>query len=215
MIRVRPRPEPTPPALDFDARVRIPGRAWLAAHPSGTASELPPLWREAIPALRSAYKGICAYFCCYVMPATGGSSADHAVPKSGARHLAYEWDNYRFACARMNSRKRDASDVLDPFHLPDGQFALSFTTLRVVPAPGLPAATLRGVRATIARLSLNSEECCRERQEHWDNYLVHGLSAARLIEFAPFIAMEAARQGMLRPTDHAVTVASVRAWLDA
>lgn len=211
MIHVRQRPEPT----DFDARVRVPGQQWLSAHPRAPAREMPPLWRDAMPSLRAAHKDVCAYFCCFVMPATGGGSTDHFVPKSKDRCVAYEWDNYRFACARMNARKRDASDVIDPFGLVDGWFVLAFTTMRVKPAPSLAPGDRARVKATIRRLGLNSQECTAERQQHWDNYDQHGLSAARFIEHAPFVAMEAARQGLLKPADHAVTVVSIRAWLDA
>lgn len=215
MIGVKLRPEPAGPDFDFNASVRAPGEAWLTAHPSAQAHELPPLWRAALPTLRAAYKGICAYFCCYVMPVTGAGSTDHFAPKSSARDRAYEWDNYRFACARMNARKRDASDVLDPVGLADGLFVLAFSTLRVKPAPELAAPVLRQVKATIRRLGLNSPECVAERQGHWENYVIYNLRVDRLIAHAPFVAMEAARQGMLKPADHAVSVASIRAWLDA
>jgi hypothetical protein len=214
MIGVKQRPEPVAPHFDFDARVGVPGNNWLTANPNGATKDMPSYWRLALPELRRSYKGVCAYFCCYVQPATGGGSADHFVPKSRARNVAYDWHNYRFACTRMNSRKRDAGDVLDPFTLVDGMFQVYFPTMRVRPAPGLAAQTLADVRATIARLKLNSEECSTERQHHWDNYDKHGLSAQRLIESSPFVAMEAARQGVLKPADHAVTVATIRAWLD-
>jgi len=215
MIGVKLRPEPVPPGFDFDDRVRTPGNNWLALHPPAHKKKLPDYWRRGAPALRDSYKGICAYFCCFVMPATGGGSADHFVPKSKARNVAYEWDNYRFACTRMNSRKRDASDVLDPIGLADGLFVLAFTTMRVKLAAGLSTATLTNVKATIRRLRLNSQECISERREHWDNYDQHGLHADRFMAHAPFIAMEAARQGLLKPADSAVTVATIRAWLDS
>ena len=215
MIRVERRPEPTAPEFDFHATVRVPGNAWLAANPTKPASKMPALWREASPSLRKSYKGVCAYFCCFVMPATGGSSTDHFVPKSKARDVAYEWDNYRFACSRMNARKRDASDVLDPFDIEDGWFVLAFTTMRVKPASGLGPADLQRVEATIQRLELNSPECVTERALHWDNYEMHGLSVERLVMHAPFIAMEAARQGLLRSEGNAVSVATLRAIFDA
>lgn len=215
MIGINLRPEPKAPIFDFDTHVRAPGNAWLAANPKAPATKIPTLWRDAMPSLRAAYKGVCAYFCCYVMPATGGGSTDHFVPKSKARSVIYEWNNYRFACTRMNARKRDARDVMDPIGLADGLFVLAFNTMRVKPAAGLTAPVLKNVKETIKRLKLNSHECTSERQGHWDNYDKHGLSAARFIEFAPFIAMEAARQGRLKPADHAVTVASIRSWLDS
>ena len=211
MIHVDERPEPA----SFDARVRVPGDAWLARHPPSHKKKLPDYWRRCLPDLRSSYKGICAYFCCYVRPATGGGSADHFVPKSKGRNAAYEWDNYRFACSRMNSRKRDASDVLDPFTLLDGEFVIWFPTMRVRPAGGLVAARDKEVRATIKRLKLNSGECVKERQDYWDDYAVHGLSVLRFVEYAPFVAMEAARQGLLKTADAGVTVDSIRAWLDS
>jgi hypothetical protein len=215
MIGVKPRSEPTSPGFDFNSSVQVPGNAWLAANPKAPATEMPTLWRAAMPSLSLSYKRVCAYFCCFVMPATGGGSTDHFVPKSKAKNRAYEWDNYRFACTRMNARKRDASDVLDPLGLTGGWFVLAFNTMRVKPSASLAPADLKDVKATIRRLQLNSRECITERQEHWDNYDKHGLSAARFIEFAPFIALEAARQGLLKPADHAVTVATIRAWLDS
>lgn len=213
MIHVEPRPAPA----DFDAKVRGPGTAWLAAHPPAHKKKLPEYWRRALPDLRREYKGICAYFCCFVMPATGARSTDHFVPKVHARGVAYEWSNYRFACSRMNSRKRDARDVLDRFSLADGWFELYFPTMRVRPSRTVPtAADGKAVRDTIERLGLNSQECVTEREHHWDNYAEHGLSAARLMATAPFVAMEAARQGLLNPADQGVvTVATIRAWLDS
>lgn len=217
MIGVMQRPEPTAPGFDFDfdASVRVPGNAWLTANPMAPAKEMPPLWRDAMPSLRASYKSVCAYFCCFVMPATGGGSTDHFVPKSKARNVAYDWDNYRLACTRMNSRKRDASDVLDPFGLTDGWFVLAFNTMRVKPAAGLQAQDLKDVRATIKRLKLNSEECRRERAEYWDNYMAAEISGTYLMKHSPFIAMDAARQGLLKPVDHTITVATIRAWLDS
>lgn len=96
MIRVKERTEP----MDFDAKVRQPGKRWLIANPYKKGEKLPSFWLVCLPELRQKYKGICAYFGCWVLPATGTGSADHFVPKSGlGRRYAYEWSNYRFACA--------------------------------------------------------------------------------------------------------------------
>jgi len=211
MIHVEARPEPA----SFQASVRAPGAKWLAKHPPAHKKKLPTHWRNCLLDLRSSYKGICAYFCCYVHPASGGSSADHFIPKVKDRSLAYEWDNYRFACMRMNSRKRDASDVLDPFFLLDDWFQLYFPTMRVRPAPALTAADQQAVEDTIKRLKLNSNECCEERTDYWDDYSAGHHSAFALQKYAPFVAMEAARQGLLKPADAGVTVGSIRAWLDS
>lgn len=212
MIHVNPRSEPG----SFNQSVRIPGQVWLKANPKKTKGEIiPAYWRACLPDLRSSYKGICAYFACYVKPATGAQSADHFVAKSAKRSLAYEWDNYRFACSRMNARKNDASDVLDPFTLVDGWFVLQFLTMTVHPSTGLSPQQRKKVIATRDRLDLNSAECIKEREEAWDDYYTHGLHVNRLIEYAPFVAIEAVRQGLLLPRDAKLTVQQIRAWLDS
>lgn len=197
----------------FTSAVTTPGTGWLAANP--TTKKLPSYWRAGMPELRAAYKGICAYFCCYVYPTTGGGSTDHFVPKSKDRALAYTWSNYRFACTRMNSRKRDASDVLDPFTVPDGWFELYFPTMRVRPGKGLAGGDLKAVRASIRRLKLNSEECRRERAEYWDDYNAGQITGNQLVRRAPMIALEAVRQGVLLPADVGITAAIIRAHLDS
>lgn len=210
MIHVRLQPEPG----DFDSRVRIPGTQWRQANPGAAPATFPPFWRDAMPALRQSYKGICAYYCCFVMPATGGASTDHFAPKSKEPADTYEWSNYRFACTRMNSRKSNASDVLDPFTLADGCFALVFHTMRVVPAAGVTGSILGKVNKTVNRLNLNSTECIDERTRYWNQYQ-RGLHVEDFYQAAPFIALEAVRQGMLLPAHSHITVAEIRAWLDA
>ena len=211
MIHVLQHPEPP----EFAALVSAPGANWLALHPVRKTKEaMPPHWRKGMPQLQKAYKGICAYFCCYVKPATGGSSTDHYAAKSKQRSDTYAWANYRFACTRMNSRKRDSADVMDPFLLADGWFELYFPTMRVRASAHLLPADLKKVRATTRRLNLNSPECRSEREEAWSNY-IEGAPAAQLVRYAPFIALEAVRQGFLKPADGDVTRATIRTFLDS
>src|SRR5437870_2757527 len=107
VIHVEPRPEP--PA--FDAKVRQPGRLWMAGQgirldrplPSRTALE--PYWRKCLPELYDAYDGTCAYVAVFFEWVTGGATVDHFAAKSRRPRLAYEWRNYRLVCSRMNSRK--------------------------------------------------------------------------------------------------------------
>jgi hypothetical protein len=211
MIHVVKRKQPA----RFSSEVEVLGQAWLAANPVKKKGEkLPPLWQKCLPELRQSYKGICAYFCIYVRPATGASSADHFIAKSSNRALAYSWDNYRFACSRMNARKNDASDVLDPFTILDGWFELYFPTMQVRPAKNLSAATLQAVRSTIRRLKLNSHECCQECEEYWNDYYQNGLAIDRLFRYAPFIALEAVRQNLLHSND-LITSSTIRSYLDS
>ncbi|WP_375769775.1 hypothetical protein NR798_02495 [Archangium gephyra] len=190
MIHVEPQPEPP----DFDAKVRQPGRAELAS-PEG---ELRPLWRHCATQLWEAYKGVCAYSSLHIPRGTGALSVDHLLPKSKRRELAYEWRNYRLACVRMNARKNDLEDVLDPFEVRDGWFALELSTLQVIPGDGLPEALRARVQKTIDRLDLNDVEFVRAR-ESWHSAWRDGDMTFRLLrKYCPFLAKELVRQGVVQ-----------------
>lgn len=192
MIRVVPQPEPD----QFDAQVRQPGRAAVAA---GT-KPLPDLWRRCLPELWKRYHGVCAYACFYIPRVTGGDSVEHFAPKSAHPELAYEWSNYRLVCSLMNSRKREFEDVLDPFEVADGWFELEFVTFHVKPTEGLHAELQTRVVDTIGRLSLNDDECRDARAEHYEDYQC-GVPYHFLCKVSPFVAREIARQGRRRPND--------------
>ena len=187
MIPVQPQPEPP----DFDARVRQPGRKDLA----DTESELRPLWRQCATQLWRAYSGVCAYSSLYIPSGTGAVSVDHMLPKSKRRELAYEWANYRLACSRMNARKNDLEDVLDPFEVRDGWFALDLSTLQVIPGAGLPDAVYQRVQETINRLDLNSDEFLQQRSEYYDLLLTREVTFSFIQKHFPFLARELVRQG--------------------
>jgi hypothetical protein len=191
MIPVQPQPEPP----DFDARVRQPGRIDLA-HAEG---ELRPLWRQCAKQLWKAYSGVCAYSSLYIPGATGAVSVDHMLPKSKRRELAYEWTNYRLACSRMNSRKNDLEDVLDPFEVREGWFALDLSTLQVIPGAGLSEDVCQRVLETIHRLDLNSSEFVEQRGEYYAGFLDEDLSFRQLQKYCPFLARELVRQGLFKP----------------
>ena len=174
MMRVTLAPEPD----TFDERVRQPGlRALdkLARHLSVSkeaipSSEFPDYWRRSLDDLLAAYNRICSYLSLYIPRGTGARSVDHMVPKSLAWDQAYEWRNYRLACALMNARKGDAASVLDPFEVEDGWFVLELVAFQVLPADGLADPTAAAVDDTIRRLRLNDEECCGAREEYAEEY---------------------------------------------
>jgi hypothetical protein len=190
MIHVEPQPEPP----DFDAKVRQPGRADLAS-PEG---ELRPLWRHCATQLWEAYKGVCAYSSLHIPRGTGALSVDHLLPKSKRRELAYEWRNYRLACVRMNARKNDLEDVLDPFEVRDGWFALELSTLEVIPGDGLPEALRAQVQKTIDRLDLNDDEFVRAREGYYMAWRDGDLQFRYLRKHFPFLAKELLRQGVVQ-----------------
>ena len=198
MIPVALQPEPA----NFDAEVRQPGHAWLAARgipltaAPPTASTLPPYWSATNKQLWDAYAGICAYLAIFFEWPTGASSTDHFIAKSRSAGDAYEWANYRLACLGANRAKGAFNDVMDPIGLPPDTFFLNLSNGHIRPMRGLPPAHARAAEKTIRRLKLDSEENRRMRARHYSDYLRHN-DPATLKFYSPFVWYEASRQGLL------------------
>ena len=207
MIHVEPAAEPE----DFDAKVRQPGlraiaelageqglprrrgrprKAVATTREAIPPDAFPPIWTEALPEMMAVYGRICAYLCFYIEPVTGAASVDHMLPKSRDWREVYEWRNYRLACSKMNSRKRDYLDVLDPFAVEDGWFRMELVGYQVIPAPDLPADIRQRVAETIDRLQLNDYDCLRLREEYDLAYVQGHISFEYLCRRAPFLARE-------------------------
>lgn len=202
MIPVRPAEEPP----TFDTEVRQPGRRAVEELVERfgdeiPASEFPPYWRRILPELLDSYNRICSYLCLRISGGTGAASVDHMVAKSVSRDLVYEWHNYRLACSLMNARKGTTSDVLDPFDVEDGWFALELVGFQVLPGGGLDADTKGAVEGTIERLRLNDVICCDVRAEYADYYWDRQIRFDHLTRHSPFVARELRRQGRLRAED--------------
>lgn len=163
------------------------------------SSKLPAYWTEALDDLMTAYCRICAYSCFRIHPVTGGRSVDHMAPRSRAWNNVYEWNNYRLASTRLNSRKADFEDVLDPFEVQNGWFVLDLVGFQVLPAHNLDEATRSQIQDTIDRLGLNDFRSDRERDA--ENYWAGEVSFNVLLEESPFVAMELQRQNRLREED--------------
>ena len=196
MIPVVPAPEP----VDFDVKVRQPGVAFLQSNPSPSSKDWRRhgYWRRAIGDLLAAYTSICSYSGSWTKSSAPGasptihdSSVDHFVPKSKAANQAYDWDNFRLSRARLNNRKSDYTDVLDPFTLPNGWFTMDFTSFLVRPSQGLPEESKKSVQATIDRLELNTDnDYVQERVGVVRGYCLGQVTSALLDSFWPFIARE-------------------------
>ena len=193
MIHVDPALEPA----SFDARVRMPGLASLKKRKRRPPFE--PYWTRALDHLMKAYSEICAYSCFRIHPVTGARSADHFAPKSRDWQHVYEWLNYRLCCARLNARKNDFEDVLDPFVIETGWFRLELVGFQVVPSPEVQPPLRREIQATVERLGL--DEFRRERAKDAEQYWAHDVSLRFLRVESPFVAEELRRQGRLNAGD--------------
>lgn len=165
------------------------------------SSELPAYWTECLDDLMEAYDQVCAYSCFRIHEVTGARSADHFAPRSRAWNLVYEWSNYRLACSRLNARKRDFTDVLDPFEVHTGWFRLELVGFQALPAADLDASIAGRVQNTIDRLGLNDQDLRSSRAKDAEYYWAGDVSLQVLREESPFVATELARQGRLRAGD--------------
>lgn len=199
MIPVAAQPEPAA----FDADVRQKGLAHLnnkgfnLDQPLPPNADIQPYWRDCLTDMHQVYGGVCAYIGVFFERGLGGGSVDHFVAKSANAGLVYEWSNYRLACSTMNSRKREYSDVLDPFYLAPDLFRLQLSTGRIYPNPNLAAMAMQVVEKTIARLGLDDPQCRELRVRWYQEYLEYHLPSDYLKRKSPFVWHEADRQGLL------------------
>lgn len=161
------------------------------------SSELPPYWTKCLDGLMAAYNEVCAYSCFRLHRVTGARSVDHFAPRSRAWDRVYEWTNYRLACSRLNARKRDFTDILDPFEVQTGWFRVELVGFQLIPDPGLNPEVACRIELTCERLGLNDYEHrqCRERDA--ERYWSGDVSLKVLREESPLVAFELSRQGRL------------------
>jgi hypothetical protein len=195
VIPVAPQDEPP----NFEANVRTPGRAFLKKfrHPGSERfkKSKASYWQACLPELRQAYSEICAYSACWIHL---GGTVDHFWPTSVRPDRAFEWDNYRLALSKLNSYKKDSTDVLDPFHIQPGWFVLNFNNLFVEPNVGLTANVETAIQKTITILRLNSDDrLVKLRLAVVKEYARGELTLDYLSRRYPFIAGELQRQNLV------------------
>src|ERR1700693_5648986 len=188
MIRVTSAPEPGA----FNDTVRVPGLAYLnSLGPSQIADTgSRPYWREALSDLHVAYSGICAYSSHWIPYDVGSDTVEHFIPKSVAPSGAYEWANFRLACARLNGRKGAFQDVVDPFKVAEDMFFLHLPTFCLVPGDGITSKQSGLARSTIERLRLNETRSVQMRQRFLEDYADGEITLQYLRRNAPFLGHE-------------------------
>jgi uncharacterized protein (TIGR02646 family) len=145
------------------------------------------LWEE--------YSGVCAYLAIYFDFSTGATT-DHFIAKSRSAGDAYEWSNYRLACAGLNNQKNKFDDVLDPVGLAPHTFIIDFASGRIAPNPKLSPADTVAANRTIQRLRLDSEMNNKMRLRHYNKYTGGRWDLAETKEESPFVYEEIIRQGL-------------------
>lgn len=169
----------------FDAECRRPGNEWLAVNED--AMRLRDYWSRFKGELAEGFAGLCAYSAMYEPVGT----VDHFVSTNEDRRLAYEWTNYRFASAWINSSKSKirAEELLDPLLVGSGWFRILLPSLQLEVCELAPEAVRSLAQTTIERLHLVHDERIMRQRRQWYKLYVDGmLSLDGLQLLAPLIA---------------------------
>ncbi|MXY53392.1 MAG: hypothetical protein F4Y86_12825 [Gammaproteobacteria bacterium] len=180
MIRFDRVPKPD----DFDRETRLPGEAWLAANPDGRPRDF---WTPFKGKLAEGFGNLCAYSAMYEPVGT----VDHFVSCDEDRTRAYEWQNYRYCAAWINSSKGNApaDNLLDPFEIEDGWFELHLPSLQLRVSANIPHELRDRAEFVLIRLHLRDDErLMRQRQEWYRMYQCGELTHDGLRRKAPLIA---------------------------
>lgn len=173
----------------FDTKCRSKGRQWLADHPKASRpknNKRPKdFWSPFKRHLADAFRDLCAYGAMYEPVGT----VDHFTPVDADETLAYEWSNYRFASAWINSSKQAEGAVLDPLEVKDGWFEILLPSLQLVVTDQVPAHRRALAEATLIRLHLRDDERIMRQRRRWYRQFQEGkLDLEGLRENAPLIA---------------------------
>ena len=175
----------------FDAKVKVPGEQWLKENPS--VKRPIALWTPYTSTLADGFAGLCGYAAMF--DHTGGT-VDHYLSFKNHPNKAYDWSNFRFASATLNSSKRNADDtVLDPYQVGKEWFAIELPSLQMRVTDAVPAASRAKTEFTLKRLGLrDGERVIRWRQSWYNLYLSGDLTLEGLRKMAPLIAQAVDRQ---------------------
>jgi len=195
MMTIQLFSEPT----TFDKKVRQKGIRFLKRASNPTVSEWSKhaYWQHTLPEMRSFYNGLCNYCATWIPHSTGQHSVDHFLSKDDSPHLAYEWNNYRYASTRFNSRK-GTKEIIDPATLPPGVFILNFSNFFVElhTAFGPPQIASLALETIVILKFNDDDELVEERMAYFQYYIKGDISFDYLQQQAPFIAFEVERQGL-------------------
>ncbi|MCK5797105.1 MAG: hypothetical protein KAI47_07980 [Deltaproteobacteria bacterium] len=181
MIRFEPVPQPN----DFADKVEKTGAAWLADNPS--AARPKDFWSPFKPALADGFRYLCAYLAMYEPVGT----VDHFVSWNEDKAKAYEWANYRYCAAWINSSKQNlgTQEILDPFEVEDGWFKIILPSLQLVISHGVPGEHRKRAEFVLTRFHLRDDErIIRQRREWYRMYQDGELNLYGLRKKAPLIA---------------------------
>ena len=189
----------------FDSKVRMKGQSFLKKYNGKVPYDVcfPDYWTACKDDLYSNYKGICAYTCLHIHKMTSNPNVEHIKPKRLFPHLAYEWENYCLACSRINARKGERLNIIDPFDVKENMFFLVLETGHIYANPKHP--DRKKAEITIKELDLDNQLWACSRRDYficYRSFIADGLKPTRAETFlkamSPFVWYEAKRQNRLK-----------------
>ena len=167
----------------FDERTRKQGLKWLEENPDKRPKDY---WSPFKPDLSNGFESLCAYSVMFEPVGT----IDHYISVSRNKMLAYEWSNYRFASAWLNSSKKAEDDkILDPFEVQDDWFEILLPSLQLIVTNHIPDEYREKAEYTVKRLRLRDDErIIRQRREWYRMYRDGEVTLEGLKKKAPLIA---------------------------
>lgn len=187
MLKFNPPAEPQ----DFDAKARQLGNNWLVKN-TDPKKRPRDYWSNFKIYLADGFGSLCGYSAMFEPVGT----VDHYLCCQNHRHLAYEWSNYRFASAWINSSKGTVDEqVLDPFLVEDDWFEILLPSLQLVLTDAIPPQERLRAEFTLQRLHLRDDErVIRQRQQWYQLYLDGEITLTGLERYAPLIARAIRKQ---------------------
>lgn len=118
-------------------------------------------------------------------------TVDHFISVDEDRSRAYDWTNYRFSAAWINSSKQNlrSSQIIDPFEVDNAWFEILLPSLQLVLTDQVPPDERDRAQFVLDRLHLGHDErILRQRQAWFTMYEKGDLTLAGLEKLAPLIA---------------------------
>jgi hypothetical protein len=178
VIPAAPVPEPS----GFDERARRPGNAWLAENPHAPRPR--DFWSPFRAVLAEGFANRCGFTAMHDLAGT----VDHLRSYRTHPALAYEWSNYRYVAAWINSAKKTA-EVLDPYVVGDGWFEVLLPSLQLAMTERVPPEHRDLAARTLSVLPIVHDERVMKQRRAWYKMYTEGkLSLEGLRVVAPLIA---------------------------
>jgi hypothetical protein len=173
MIPVTPPSALNEPPL-FDSTCRQPGQTWLA-NPANAAKDphsKSQWWSQFKPDLAALFSHRCGWLATSIILE---GDVDHLLPcgnggtpPSPFRHLAFEWENFRYASGVINSLKNASpGDVLDPCAISDGWFKVILPSFQLVTTDSLPPHLADRAETTLETMGLRRGHHARWNRWYW------------------------------------------------